>query len=119
MDNLKSFLKGLRAKVSKKNVIVGRRQREVVALSRHYATKGVQVSVKASAKYLGFGITGGAKRPMVTIKDRITKSQPRNKNVCWLNNKNKNARSLYTMGVYPQAVYGIEGVGYSRQMYAA
>ena len=46
-------------------------------LSRHYKTRGVHTSVKNKATYLGLGITGGAKRTMVTIRDRIKKTQPR------------------------------------------
>ena len=50
---------------------------------------------------------------MATIKDRIKGSRTRNRNVCWMNRTNKKARSLFTIGVVPQATYGIEGVGCS------
>ena len=50
---------------------------------------------------------------MATIKERGVKARKRANKVSWLNNKNKKARALYTTGVYPQAVYGMEGVGYS------
>ena len=41
-DNLIRDLKGLKAKVSKKNAIVGRRKRDSLALQRHYLKKGVK-----------------------------------------------------------------------------
>ena len=50
---------------------------------------------------------------MITVKDRINKAKPRNRNVSWMNKINKKARALHTMGVLPQATYGMEGVGYS------
>ena len=50
---------------------------------------------------------------MATIKERVGNARRRANKVSWLNKKNKKARALYTTGVYPQAVYGMEGVGYS------
>ena len=97
--------KDLKAKVSKKNVILSTKKTHGLALAKHYAKNGVSTSVKPSAKYLGLGITGGVRRTTATIKDRIRSARPRN------NKKNKKARALHTTGVLPQASYGIDGIG--------
>ena len=107
--NLIMALKGLRAMVSRKNVLVGRRRHGASCLSAYYATKGVHTS----AKYLELGITGGVRRIMITIKGRVKKAKTSKYKVSRLNKENKDARALYTKGVYPQASYGMEGVGYS------
>ena len=74
-SNLIYDLKFLRAKVSKNNVIVGRRQWQVARLKAHYFRLGVATSVKNAAKYLGLGTTSGVRRTMATIKDRIKGSK--------------------------------------------
>ena len=103
-------VKGLKAKVSKKNVILSTKKTHGLRLAQHYAKRGISTSVKPSAKYLGLGTTGGVRRTTVTIKDRIRSARPRNNKVAWLNKKNKKARALHTTGVLPQASYGIEGM---------
>ena len=70
-DNHILDLKGLKSKISKKSVIVGRRKAETLALQEHYKKKGVQTTIKNAAKYLGLATTSRVKRSMVTIKDRI------------------------------------------------
>ena len=102
-SNMIADLKGLRAKVSKKNVILSRRKHQDARLQKHYANKGVHTSVKNVAKYLGLGTTLGVRRTLITIKERINRAKPRNRNVSWMNKINKKAR----------ATYGMEGVGYS------
>ena len=86
-----------------------------MALQRHYQKNGVHASIKSikiSAKYLGLGITGGGNLTMVAIKEEINKAKPRNQKVSWLKKRNTKSRALYATGVYPQAVYGMGGVGY-------
>ena len=112
-SNMILDLKGMKAKVSKKNVILSSKRIHGQALAKYYAKKGVSTSVKPSAKYLGLGTTGGVRRTTVTIKDRIRSARPRNKKVAWLNRKNKKARALHTTGVLPQASYGMKGTGFS------
>ena len=102
----------MRAKVSKKNVILSTRRKHGLALAKHYATKRVSTSVKPVAKYLGIGTTGGVRRTMISIKDRIKAAKPRNNKVSWLD-KGKRARALHTTGVLPQSSYRIEGTGFS------
>ena len=104
-------LKRIKAKVSRKNVILATKHRHGLRLARHYATKGVSTSVKPKANELGLGTTGGVRRTMVTIKDRIKGARPRNNKVSWLNRRNKKAWALHTRGVLSQASYGIEGKG--------
>ena len=48
--NLIMDLKGLKAKVSKKNAIVGRRKKDTLALQRHYQKRGVKAPIKNAAK---------------------------------------------------------------------
>ena len=105
-------LKELKAKVSKKNATIARRKKDSSALQKHDKAKGVKASIKRAAKYLGLASTGGGRRSMATIKERVGKARKRANKVSWLNKKNEKAWALYTTGVYPQAVYGIEGVGY-------
>ena len=76
-------LKGIEAKVSRKNVCLSAKHKHGLKLARHYAAKGVSTSVKPMAKYLGLGTTGGVRRTMGTIKDRIKGARPRNKQVGW------------------------------------
>ena len=77
-SNIIMDLKGLTAKVSKKNVILSTRRAHGLRLARHYAKRGVTTSVKPSAKYLGLGTTGGVRRTTATIKDRIRSARTRN-----------------------------------------
>ena len=64
-------LKGMKAKASRKNMILNRQHYQARKLVRHYASKGVSTSVKPKAKYVGLGSTGGVPRTMVFIKERI------------------------------------------------
>ena len=109
-------LKGLRAKVSKKNVILSTRKDHGLRLAKHYAKLGVSTSVKPKAKYLGLGTTGGARRTTATIKDRMRSAKSRSNKVAWSNKKNKRARTLHTTGVLPQASYGSQGTGFAPWM---
>ena len=106
-------LKELKAKVSKKNVILSTRKAHGLKLAKFYAKKGVSTSVKPKAKYLGLGTTGGARRTTASIKDRINSARTRNNKVAWLSKKNKRAKALHTTGVLPQVSYGVEGIGYA------
>ena len=83
-SNMILVLKGLREKVSKKNVILSTKNTHGLKLAKHYARHGVSTSVKPSAKYLGLGTTGGVRRTTATIKDRIRSARPRNNKVAWL-----------------------------------
>ena len=51
------------------------------------------------------GISGGAKRTVVKIKDRMKKTRPRRRKVSWLNSKNKKARLLYHGGLPPGGIW--------------
>ena len=112
-SNMILDLKGMRAKVSKKNVILITRRKHGLDLAKHYAAKGVSTLVKPVAKYLDVGTTRRVRRTMISIKDRIKAAKPRNNKLSWLNKKNKRARALHTTGVLPQASYGVEVTGYS------
>ena len=67
-------LKGLKAKVSKKNVILSTKKTHGLKLAQHYAKKGVSTSAKPSAKYLGLGTTGGCVVPQ--LPSRTESSRP-------------------------------------------
>ena len=60
-SNMILDLKGMKAKVSKKNVILSTKRIHGQALAKYYAKKGVSTSVKPSAKYLGLDTTGGVR----------------------------------------------------------
>ena len=75
-SNLILDFKEIKAKVSKKNVILSTRRKHGFDLAKHYAAKGVSTSVKPVAKYLGIGTTGGVRRTMISIEDRIKAAKP-------------------------------------------
>ena len=83
-SNMILDLKGLKAKVSKKNVILSTTRDHGLRLAKHYARQGVSTSVKPMAKYLGLRTTGGSRRTTATIKDRMRSARPRSNKVAWL-----------------------------------
>ena len=64
-------LKGMRAKVSKKNVILSTKRKHGQELAKYYAKKGVSTSVKSSAKYLGLGQQGEYVEPLLPLTTEL------------------------------------------------
>ena len=80
-NNLIQDLIEMMARISNKGVIVGRRRKHAAELRAHYKKKGVNASIKNAAMHFGLGITGGCRRFMIIIKDRLKKAKARNTKV--------------------------------------
>ena len=100
-SNMILELKGMKAKVSKKNVTLSTKRKNGLDLAKHYAKKGVSTSVKPFAKYLGLGMTGGAKRTghhQRAHQEIATKKS----NSPLAKQEKQKARALYTTWFYPR-----------------
>ena len=99
-----------------KTTVVGSKYSHKLILQAKHKKFGVSAKVGTAAKDFGLGRTGGLRRTMIGIKDRVGKARVEANRVGYLARRNRRAKALYGTGVLPAATYGAEAVGYSPSM---
>ena len=83
------------------------------AIVKELASYGVVLQSLSSSRDLGVTFTGGKHRAPALLNKRILTSKSVNIKVSSLAKVTRRARKLFTSGVYPQATWGHECIGFS------
>ena len=105
--------KKLKLVMSAKSAVVTSNYKLSNAIVKELANLGIVLVAKPFSRDLGIHFTGGKSRVTKLLDERGTKAKKRNNKVMQLARTTRRARKLYRSGVYPQATWGHEAVGFS------